>query len=263
MSHYDDEISFRPPRRAQTLPARFAPERERVVVQEEVLRRSQPQIPLRKREWMRPENVLRARFGPSTEGPKQHKFRSRARYQKARRYSDSGDDEIVVIEDHSPPPERERPLFSEYLEHETEVERERRIRRRIRRVRNRSGNTYEGYDSSADSEAESIIHEAYSFSLSRHTGSQLSQDVTLASASEPSEKDSSALESPILESGSLSGKVHCILGSRYTGDGIIGGLQSAKLTLIPAMTPGVRKGPSPIFRNGCQWISLFQRRTSC
>jgi hypothetical protein len=131
------------------------------------------------------------------------------------------------------------------------------VKERRRRVRNRLGNLYEGDYSSTDSEGDSADHySAYSFSLSRHNRSPLSEDGTLGSVPEPSEKDPTITEPQSLESGALAGKVYGVLQFRYTGDGVIGGLQTAKLTFLRDATPGIRKGPPQVFR----WLSVQDLR---
>jgi hypothetical protein len=91
-------------------------------------------------------------------------------------------------------------------------------------------------------------YEAFSFSISRHTRSPLSEDGTLASISEPSERDPKVPDCQGFDSNAPAGKVYSVLRSRYAGDGIIGGLQIAKLTFTHDATRGIRKGPTPIFR---------------
>lgn len=88
--------------------------------------------------------------------------------------------------------------------------------------------------------------DAYSFLLSRHIKSSWSRDSTLGPISDTSEPDSTP--APQATTNPQLGKVLCVSESQYTGDGSIGGLQSAVLKVIGDETEGFRKGSQPVFR---------------
>lgn len=277
MSYDGDEVPIRPPRRAQTLPVRFAadtgpyppsvhvtedyirspfisrrePYSPRIIDTEFRPRHSQPRH-ARETDWATPPTDSQARFAPPAERYRNHTYHRRDSYQKSRLGSDNDSDEASVIGERSP--ERlYRPTIiterSRDYERDDSVLTELVTKERLRRIRNRSVNPYQGDYSPTDSESEQADHyTGYSFSLSRHTRSPLSEDETLGSVSEPSEKDPKTPEPQSFEKVAPAGKVYGVLRSRYTGDGIIGGLQTAKLTFIRDATSGIRKGPSPIFR---------------
>jgi hypothetical protein len=85
-----------------------------------------------------------------------------------------------------------------------------------------------------------VEQEAYSFTLSRHTKSLPSRDSTVGSLSDISEKDS-VPPSDAHAKPSQPGKVLHVLKSHYTGDGSIGGFQSAEVKYGEG---GSRKGSS-------------------
>jgi len=94
---------------------------------------------------------------------------------------------------------------------------------------------------------EGLEIEAYSFAFSRHRKNLPSRDSTLVSIPEAAER-SSAPPSPPSRTASQAGKVLLISGSRYTGDGSIGGSQSADVTFVEDATQPSRKGSQPVFR---------------
>jgi hypothetical protein len=279
MSYDGDEVPIRVPRRVQTLPVRFAtgtdpfptggqvmeeyvrypfastrePYSPRAIDPEIRNRHSQPRH-ARETDWAIPRTDSQARFTPPVERYRNNAYHREGRYQKSKLDSDNDSDEVVVIEGHSPE-RRSRPTIitgksrNHGLEHFDAELKERSLEERLRRVRNRSGKLYQGDYGSSDSETDPFDHyTAYAFSLSRHSRSPLSDDGTVTSVSEPSEKDPKIPEAQSFDNGSLTGKVYGVLRSRYTGDGVIGGLQTAKLTFAHDVTLGIRKGPSPIFR---------------
>lgn len=267
---YDgEELPIRRPRRAQTLPVRFAtdidpyppsgqvaegyirnpfisrrePYSARIIDPEIHIRRLQPRHS-RESDWAIPRTDSEPRFAPPVERHRNHAINREYRYQKSSFDSDNDSDVVIATEEHSPERSRNRGL-----EHFDADLKERAVKERLRRVRNRSGNPYQGDFSSSDSETDSLDYFAgYSFSLSRHTRSPLSEDGTVTSASELPGKDPKTTERQSFENGAQAGKVYGILQSRYTGDGVIGGLQTAKLTFTHDAAPGIRKGPSPVFR---------------
>ena len=111
--------------------------------------------------------------------------------------------------------------------------------RRDRRSSHRSPRFYED-----DLDPE---REAYTFRLSRHTKRLLSRDSTAGSLSDISEKDSvSPSQAPAVSP--PVGKVLHVSQSHYTGDGAIGGYQSAELKAIEDSGQGSRKGPQSVFK---------------
>lgn len=104
---------------------------------------------------------------------------------------------------------------------------------------------YGGYgDSGTDSDEN---HVAYDFNLTRRTRSPLVGDSTVGSAT-GSERAFMISESQVPSSGSGMAKVVHVLRSRYTGDGSIGGLQAAELTVIQDVNQNLRKDQLPVFR---------------
>ncbi|CZR67669.1 uncharacterized protein PAC_17568 [Phialocephala subalpina] len=91
--------------------------------------------------------------------------------------------------------------------------------------------------------------EGYSFLLSRHTKSSWSRDSTLGSVSDASEPETTP--APQVAAAPQVGKVLRVWSSKYTGDGSLGGLQSAELTVMDD-DQGSRKGAQPVFR----WIQF-------
>jgi hypothetical protein len=125
--------------------------------------------------------------------------------------------------------------------------RERVVKDQFRRVRNRYGKLYQADYSSSDNETGPFDqYEAFSFSLSRYAQSPLSEDGTLASISEASERDLEVPDPQGFDSDAPAGKAYSVLRSRYTRDGIIGGFQTTKLTFTHDATTGIQKGPTLI-----------------
>lgn len=115
-----------------------------------------------------------------------------------------------------------------------------RDRRRIRR-------SPRFYEDDVDPE-----QEVYSFRFSRHTKSLMSRDSTVGSLSDISEKDSVPASQP-LTSSPQAGKILHVSQSNYTGDGVIGGFQSAELKATGDIGQGSRKGSQPLFK----WVLVI------
>ncbi|KAH6668177.1 hypothetical protein B0J14DRAFT_600005 [Halenospora varia] len=94
---------------------------------------------------------------------------------------------------------------------------------------------------------------AYSFTLSRHLKTSLSRDGTLDSGSDTSEHETSTTtDSPSKPLPSHQGKILRVLQSQYTGDGSIGGIQSAKLSVSEDHSDYSRRTSEHIFR----WVQF-------
>lgn len=109
---------------------------------------------------------------------------------------------------------------------------------RFHRLRGR----YDSYDASEDEW--NVNHEAYTFTLPRRSRSPFSQDSTLAGSAEPSIQTETNSELHVgVDGPKLGTKLH-VYRSKYTGEGSVGGSQSAQLNVIHDQ----KKGPSPLFR---------------
>jgi hypothetical protein len=96
------------------------------------------------------------------------------------------------------------------------------------------------YDSESDTDDDSDVNrDAYAFSLPRYSRSPLSQDATLI-GSDPSITS----ESQAAANGLKQGMAHNVYHSQYTGEGVPGKVQSAQLTVIH----DPKRGRSPLFR---------------
>ena len=98
-----------------------------------------------------------------------------------------------------------------------------------------------------------ISDDAYSFTLTRHkhtpSGNEIVSDVT----SEASEGDIGGVEpEKIVSQSLLSPKILNVFDSRYTGEGSVGGVQSARITVFPTppQSHGQKKNRPPLFK----WI---------
>jgi hypothetical protein len=101
-----------------------------------------------------------------------------------------------------------------------------------------------GYNSETESEEEPDVNrDAYAFSLPRYSRIPLSQDNTLV-GSDPSLKTEANSEFQVAVNGSKRGAPHCVYRSQYTGEGSVGGIHSAQLTIVH----DPRKGRSSLFR---------------
>ena len=89
------------------------------------------------------------------------------------------------------------------------------------------------YDSSDESEGEwDVNREAYAFSLSRHGRDSVGQDSTLMGSSEPSLKTETNSESQVGVDGPKLGTTLHVYRSKYTGEGSVGGSQTAQLNIF-------------------------------
>ncbi|OBT78122.1 hypothetical protein VF21_02657 [Pseudogymnoascus sp. 05NY08] len=130
------------------------------------------------------------------------------------------------------------------------------ISRRHRRRQNRFlGQRRDSLESSASCSASDsdISDDAYSFTLTRHkrttSGIEIVSDVT----SEASEGDVGGMEPEKIASQSLlAPKIQNVFDSRYTGEGSVGGVQSARITVLPTppQSHGLKKNRPPLFK----WI---------
>ncbi|KAH8654579.1 hypothetical protein BGZ60DRAFT_532947 [Tricladium varicosporioides] len=94
---------------------------------------------------------------------------------------------------------------------------------------------------------------AYSFTLSRHLKTSLSRDSTLDSGSDTSEHETSTtIDSSSKPPIPHQGKILRVLQSQYTGDGSIGGIQSAKLSILEDHNDCNQKASEHIFR----WVQF-------
>jgi len=129
------------------------------------------------------------------------------------------------------------------------IRRERIIRSRSpspSRTRERS-RSHGYYDDEFDQEDQETEKSEYSFSLSRRSKSLFSRDSTLGSISDTSESGWFIPESPA-PLGTAQGKTLHVSRSRYTGDGSIGGVQSADLKVLDDTNQVSRKVSQSVFR---------------
>lgn len=112
--------------------------------------------------------------------------------------------------------------------------------------------SYDNADSGSGSGLDSgSSDDAYSFTLSRHKRVLSGLDNNLDAVSEGSDGDIAITD---LEKAStatlLSPKIHNIFQSKYTGEGSVGGVQMARLTVLPTAPQGQgqRRSRPPLFR---------------
>ncbi|KAF4628859.1 hypothetical protein G7Y89_g9299 [Cudoniella acicularis] len=234
----------RPIRRASTLPVRFDDEG---IIARETLRRSRP-IRLERGTDRAPSEVPQEfvddypNVNPDYEVVRE---REPARYSTRERKSRSRSP--VYVQERVVTERDGRPSSSEDSDSETdrEIERER-IRRELRQLR--AEKEYDSYLAGIP-----ILEEdTYSFQLSRHIKKTSSRDSTLGSVSDTSEPDLA----PTSQANAVfqQGKVLRVSRSRYTGDGSIGGLQSAELTILDNEVENSRKSSQEIFR----WVQFHE-----
>jgi hypothetical protein len=130
---------------------------------------------------------------------------------------------------------------------------QRSLRARSRRMSLKYGDDSPSESGSGLDSDSSISDDAYTFTLSRHCKANSNLESASDAVSEVLEGDTgqSDLEKPSTTS-LLAPKIHNIFQSKYTGEGSIGGVQTAHLTVLP--TPprgqGAKKCRPPLFR----WI---------
>lgn len=159
--------------------------------------------------------------GPKTRRRSSYNLERRRRYGRSpRRSIDSGSEGAYEIIDHRSPQ-----------------------RRTYHHRRSRSSDqesSDERSNSGASSDAD--VH-AYSFGLSRHDKSSPSQDSTLWSLPVRSEKEVSLPGFKESMGSSIPSQVHQIFRSEYIGEGSIGGLQAARVTV---MRDGISDAHKPL-----------------
>lgn len=275
MSYYGDGLPIRPPRRSQTLPVRFATETDpyppnwngaESYAHNQFPARREPYSPRtydaeayvrypngrhsREADWAFGEHAYWRRVVPSVDRHRDPISPSNLRRHRRRIDLSDDDSDEVVINNRSGSRARHGSLIYEGDHFDIDLE-ERAVKDRLRRVRNRSKTLYPADYSSSESETDPLDqHETFSFSLSRHTRSLLNEDGIFSSISELSEKEPKALDPLGFDTFAQACKAYRIFRSQYTGDGIIGGLQTAELKFVHEIAPGTKKGPSPIF----QWV---------
>ncbi|KFY33794.1 hypothetical protein V494_07340 [Pseudogymnoascus sp. VKM F-4513 (FW-928)] len=121
---------------------------------------------------------------------------------------------------------------------------------------NRSlGQRRESLESSVASSASDsdISDDAYSFTLTRHKRTPSGIEIISDATSEASEGDIGGLEPEKIATQSLlAPKTQNVYHSRYTGEGSVGGVQSARITVLPTppQSHGAKKNRPPLFK----WI---------
>jgi hypothetical protein len=88
---------------------------------------------------------------------------------------------------------------------------------------------------------------SYSFRLSRHTKSLFSRDSTVGSLSDISEKEVIPAHQALGNIPHVGKQLH-VLHSKYTGEGSIGGSQSAALQVTEDANKGMVKGSQSLFK---------------
>lgn len=103
---------------------------------------------------------------------------------------------------------------------------------------------YDRHDESEDEWDWDVKQEAYAFSLPRRSRSPFSPDSTLEGSAEPSIKTETNSELHVGVDGPKLGTTLHVHRSKYTGEGSVGGSQSAELKVIHDQ----KKGQSPLYR---------------
>lgn len=101
--------------------------------------------------------------------------------------------------------------------------------------------------SNSDVSSDADVSHAYSFGLSRHDKGSQSPESTLWSLPEHSEEDVVPPGPEDPPGSSIPSKVHQVFRSKYIGEGSIGGVQAARLTIMTDGISGPHK-PLPLFR---------------
>jgi hypothetical protein len=114
----------------------------------------------------------------------------------------------------------------------------------IERERERDTGYHRSRSSPAYHDLDLDEQEVYSFTLSRHRKSLFTRDSTGGSLSDISEKEL------VVSAGSIPqpGKYCHVLRSKYTGEGSLGGFQSATLKVSGETNQGSRRSPQTVFR---------------
>ncbi len=131
-----------------------------------------------------------------------------------------------------------------------ERERSRRTSRAYRYAHSRDDYELERvrFDRDANDEDAGWEKDAYSFRLSRHTKSLLSRESTQSSISDASEDTESSPPDETRLKSPQPGTTLLVSQSKYTGDGSVGGVQSAEISLMSDVNLSSRKGAQPIFK---------------
>jgi hypothetical protein len=242
----------RPPRRADTLPVRFAPDAT-----------IQPRLrdPRRKSAYL--QSTASRVLDSDLEGGEPMLQES------------SDDDYRIIHDDYQPSPRdgnhahtsrvacgcaqcingyepvrprvyRENDDSDDSLPYQYYATRTRRRHKHLKHERYHAHRHYHGSDSSSDDYAE-----AYDFNLSRANKSPLILDSSIDSVTEVSENAPGMSEAQKVANGSKRAKTLHIFHSQYNGDGATGGLQAAQLTAMHEMHQTPQKGIQPLFRWMC------------
>lgn len=134
----------------------------------------------------------------------------------------------------------------------THYPRPRRRRLNLNRYMGQRRDSLESAASSSASDSE-ISDDAYSFTLTRHKRSTSGIEIVSDVTSEASEGDIGGLEpEKVMSQSLLTPKTQNVFDSRYTGEGSVGGVQSARITVLPTppQVHGQRKNRPPLFK----WI---------
>jgi len=246
----DDVPPQRGPRRAETLPVRFAGVDQREVVVEG---RTGPNLPRREpRGALRRESTLREENPPEPGHLRRQgsSFRQPIRRKSVTEISDTrANISPIPARWRRPRPRRNRSRHRSNSDNEWDTRQdlyetsEKEEELNVEDEFESDDGTYEeqyykpiflreGYEISDESEDESDVNrDAYTFSLSRHGRNPLGRDITLT-GSEPSLMTDDKSESQVALGGSKRGTTHHVYSSQYMGEGSIEGLQAAQLTVI-------------------------------
>jgi hypothetical protein len=127
-----------------------------------------------------------------------------------------------------------------------------RHRRRLNRFLGQRRDSLESSASCSASDSD-ISDDAYSFTLTRHKRSTSGIEIVSDVTSEASEGDVGGVEpEKIVSQSLLAPKIQNVFDSRYTGEGSVGGVQSARITVLPTppQSHGQKKNRPPLFK----WI---------
>ncbi|KFY18785.1 hypothetical protein V493_08347, partial [Pseudogymnoascus sp. VKM F-4281 (FW-2241)] len=131
-------------------------------------------------------------------------------------------------------------------------QRPRKRRLNLSRFLGQRRDSLEGTVSSSTSDSD-VSDDAYSFTLTRHKRSTSGIEIVSDATSEASEGDVGGMEPEKMISQSLlAPKIQNVFDSRYTGEGSVGGVQSARITVLPTppQNHGQKKNRPPLFK----WI---------